>query len=151
MALADAVLVVADALEQIHGCGADWKDRDVMNMLKSFSTQLRIALKAAEGQSTGNPMAGLLLGDSGEAFNRQRIEEARAQVRRDREAAGDDSERMLEVRGGPADESVFAAPASMPAGAYTLIAGERYQLKDGVLQYSPVQAANGKTACVSET
>ena len=146
MALADAVLVVADAMdlsaascEKVYGL-----------LLKSYADQLRVALKASEGQSTSSPMTGLLLGDSGEAFNRQRIEEARQQVRRERDTA-DESERMLEVRGGPADESVFAAPASMPVGAYTMIAGVRYQLKDGVLQYSPVQAANGQTVCVSET
>ena len=139
MSLSEAVLEVASVMQDDAEVFSESGEAEAARKLRSYAQQLRIAVKASEGQPTVSPMAGMLLGDTGASQHREMIDKARAEFRSQK--AEEASERMLELHGGPGDDSLISVSADMPTGAYTLVAGARYQLRTengrAWLQFAP--------------
>src|SRR5690242_10196872 len=147
MALSDAVLAIADAMER-EADEPSSESNHTGRLIRSFARELRTAVKAAEGPH--NPLLGLALADtSGEAYHRQQIEAAKKKLRQEREKTSvqeKDSAQMVEIRGGALDGTLHAVQASdLKMGMGHRMANECYLVKrdgDGVwLEFSEAETA----------
>ena len=101
-------------------------------VVRSYARELRTAVKASEGTANSNLLTGYALADSSNAgSHRQFIEEAKKQLRAEKEKTGvqEKSEQMVECRGGSADETLAPVATDMPVGARCQVAGCWYTLR----------------------
>ncbi len=129
MSLREAVLAIADEMEECSKSpepdvtGA-WRDR-----MMSYVKQLRLSLKASEGEhrlttilSSHDPVLEAVANREKERKLKQEMEYANRA-----DASGP---KMIEIVEEGTDTTLVDMPGDMPIGARTLIAGKVYQLKD---------------------
>jgi len=138
MSLGEVILDIAEAMEAE---ASHWAEGQA---LRSYATQLRIAVKAAGGNVS--PAAAPLVYD--EAFNRNMIEQAKRELRASRERGpveeGPLNPSMAEVADGPMAGAAGEAPnhvpvdPGMPTGATCVVGAHVYELRaDRKLWYVP--------------
>ena len=135
MALKDAVLEIADSMSEYVEQSSDEGTRLIVI---SFAQQLKIAVKAAEGQV--NPIDSIVLGVSNESAslqNARMVEQAREEFRKGQKSGSfqESAEaRMVFAAGGPEDGTMVPCDLAMPVGARCLLCDVVYELRiDGKL------------------
>lgn len=125
MSLSDAVLAIADAMEEE---AKDGECHISPRTIRSFARELRTAVKA----SAGSQLVNLALADSAGIGSHQAfIDAERAKIRDAKAKAGAEernAEQMVECRGGGADGTLAEIASEMPVGAKCLVAGQVYKL-----------------------
>lgn len=141
MALADAVILVAEQMEEeakdLEGAGDAAGTSYARMTLKGFARQLRTAVKSAEGQQQAQPRQ-MSAGEYEAKLMEAARQEAREAKRHARMAEEVTSNSVLCV-GGPMDETYVPMESGMPVGARTRVGGAVYRLKeDGCLHLDEV-------------
>ena len=140
MSLAEAVLEVADAMDEVGKESKKAGNSGAAVVLMSFARELRTAVKASAG-TEAKPSASL----APEFQHLVEIEKARKQVREERmKGVGADASepRMVEAVGGGLDGTMVAVDSGMPVGAKVAPAGQVYVLDSvGRLWYSEEETA----------
>lgn len=135
MALADAIVIIADQMDEEAKDLADIKDAGksyCAMTLKGFSRQLRTAVKASDGEKAAPTAPQVAPG----LQHFIEIEKARAELREQKKRTNleDAHDNYATCVGGKSD-GVLAPIAFMPVGARTIIDGEVYELNGGKLVF----------------
>lgn len=132
MALADAIALIADQMDEESQEHKTANNLICAGMLRSYARQLRTAVKAAEGGNTAPATPQVVP----ELQHFQEIEKAKAELREQRKRAKMEEahDNYATCVGGKAD-GVQAPIADMPVGAKTIIDGDVYELKGGKLVF----------------
>ena len=138
MALSEAVLEIAE--EMIREAD-DLKAQNefVWMTLRNYAKQLKVAVKACEGQVTErhpSVQESLFLHPSAQHF--QMVEQERQKLReekRNRELREAGEPCFAVCKGGPADGDTVSIDPGMPLGARTMIDGGVYALHNGGLDF----------------
>lgn len=151
MALADAVLIIAEAMENK---AKEWDksnciDPSIPMRMESYAEQLRIAVKASGGNSPITPSSS----PSPLIAHRNHIEKAREEMRKSKEVTPSElreeseSVRMVIAVNSIGEKNIVPIHPEMGVGNYTNIGGIVYCLGvDGTLHEDPSRTVllNGK-------
>ncbi len=139
MSLRDAISDIAADMESDDGTGT----------LKNYAKQLWRALRATEGEVVASPMAavnpmmslGMMPGFGAEAQHALMVEKAKQERRAQRKAEGllegygdgqlSEGQTMIQLSGGPLDNTLIPADSSIPVGSKTMIEGHVYRKEVG--------------------
>lgn len=131
MSLKEAVLDIADILQEEAEARAGGGEPVVVRLLLQSARMLRNAVKAAG--DAPNPSI-LPFAASPLSQHQQMIDQARMEFRQHQQKEESSEPRMLLVVGGPDDGTYIGMDPSMPVGARTNINGQVYKLgEDGQL------------------
>ncbi len=136
MSLGEVILEIVEEMVKDSEC-VDSPSEDLRIALRMHAKQLKVAVKAAEGQQqtasypTNDIPGGGQLFIHPDAQHFQMVEQARKELREQkRKAEGQESydNRMARCEGGPADGDMVPISVEMPAGAKAVLDGCVYVL-----------------------
>lgn len=128
MSLADAVTAIADDMDSV-----EWPSHlgDAKELVRGFSKQLRLALKAA----AGNPP---VAARSDVDFHRSQIDKAREEFRKQSHAKGQASEvldRIALIEGGAFSGDSIPVPPHQKDGDIVALGKQEYEYANGIYRY----------------
>ena len=156
MSLKDAVLSVAEALEseisENDHNGDPIHSYRVQDKLKSIMRELRLIVKAAEGNSAPSPPMVIpnQVTDSGIAFHRSMIEAEKERIRTAKNiapavSAEEAGPRGVLAVGGPVDGDIIQIPSDVPNRSKSVIAGAVYILDNDKLHCIETEMSQAKS------